>query len=64
MALFFWGKVMQVRRFEFEMEQPRGDVPSSPPDAIGEVVCAGPDAEDDDQRNPESIEEPGYGHGV
>ena len=57
---------MQVRRFEFDMEQPVGDVQSSPPDAttIGEVVCAGPDAEDDDQRNPESIEEPGYGHGV
>ena len=56
---------MQVRRFELEMERPGGSPSGSRPEpASREVVRAAPEPEPDDQRIRDTIEEPGYGHGV
>lgn len=56
---------MQVRRFEFEVGHPAEAPPGQPPEADPrEAMRAAPSGEDDDRGTDESIEEPGYGHGV
>lgn len=56
---------MQVRRFEFEgaqaaekPQEPRADGDGPAP------MRASPPREDDERRNEDTLEEPGYGHGV
>jgi hypothetical protein len=65
MALSFCEEIMEPRRFEIEAERP-----AEPPTEQGKdpaphaTVQASADGESEDQRRDETIEEPGYGHGV
>lgn len=52
---------MQVSPFVFEPD--RSPEPADEPGA-SPIVRASPTSDDDDQQRDESIEEPGYGHGV
>jgi len=57
---------MKVNPFEPEMTAPGADGPARRAgDADARAGTRGPqDGEDEDQRHEETIDEPGYGHGV
>ena len=57
---------MKTSRSEFEgtPAPPNGQTPRGTEPAVHADMRAGPQGEDEDQRDEEPTEEPGYGHGV
>jgi hypothetical protein len=55
---------MQASRFEMEAERPAGQPQEQRTDPEARASLRAPGDGDDESRRDETIEEPGYGHGV